>query len=123
MIFRLDVLDTEPGATGESAVLAPPADVHSEQQYLEWLGWAQLDPQMLQLMAVVGRAYRGNPVFPRPRFTGRYADVLEGSIKEFSRSIYDKNYRRSPDGPPAISVRRALPRAETPLQLYTQQSL
>lgn len=123
MILRLDVFDTQPGATGEAAILAPPADVHSEAQYLEWLGWAQMDPQVFQLMVVVSRAIRGNSLFPRPRFSGPFAGVLEGVFKEFTRSLADKNHRRSPDGPPAISVRRDPPRAEAPLQLFTQRDL
>jgi hypothetical protein len=123
MIFRLDVLDTQPGATGEAAILAPPADVHSEAQYLEWLGWAQMDPQVFQLMVVIARGHRGNPIFPRPRFIGPFADVLESVFKDFVKSMYDRNFRRSPDGPPAYNVRRTPLQQQEPLDLYRPQAL
>ncbi len=124
MIFRLDILDTQPGATGDAAFLAPPGDVLSEEQYREWLAWAQMDPQVFQLMVVVARGYRGNPVFPRPRFIGPFADVLESVFKECVKSMYDRNNRRPSDGPPAYNVRRTpLQQPEAPLDLYRPQAL
>lgn len=125
MIFRMDVLDTTPGAGGEAAILAPPAEVTTEEQYLEWLRQAHLDPQLAQVMVCLGRAYKGNNIFKKPRIIGPMASTLDTALQSMSKWMYQKpmaGYARQTDGPPAVSL-GVPPRSEAPLDLFQGQTL
>lgn len=111
MIIRLDVFDTTPGATGETAVFAPPASIKTIGQYRQWL-WDQRDNHLVrQVMACAARTFTGTSVFPRPAFEGPYAETLEKAIREFH--TWSKNLTQ-PQPAPKVPVETG----SAPLDLF-----
>lgn len=82
MIFRTDCFDTTPGATGECAVLAPPADFTGNgDAYTTWLrGRYEQDPFIRQVLAIQATRTSRNARFAPTRFEGPFAGDLEAAI-------------------------------------------
>ena len=125
-IFNTSTFDTTPGATGEFAVLAPPADVATHEEYLQWLRHARKDPMLNQVMACAARTIAGkSSTFRSPEITGPLAESLTHALKGMARWMYGKKKGEvRQDGPPAYSMRDAFeqqPQSEPPLDLFGSQ--
>lgn len=81
MILRSDRFDTTPGATGECAVLAPPADFSGDGDvFTEWLrGRYDNDPLVRQVLAIQA-LYGDSPRHGPSTFEGPFSAELQAAI-------------------------------------------
>jgi len=123
MIFRTDLLDTTPGATGELAVLAPPAEITTEDAYLQWLRMARRDLQLFNVMVFLARAYLRSTVLRKPTIVGPMASTLDQALRGMAKWLTQSPKERHPDGPPSLPMSLAPPAGEPPLDLFQMQEL
>lgn len=126
-VFNTSTFDTTPGATGELAVLAPPSDVTTHEEYLQWLRQARNDPMLNQVMACAARTIAGkSSLFRSPEITGPLAETLSLALKGMAKWMYGKKKGEGQkDGPPAYSMREAFEQpvsSEPPLDLFANQA-
>lgn len=124
--FSTATFDTTPGATGELAILAPPSNVATHEEYLQWLREARNDPMLNQVMACAARTIAGkSSISKAPEITGPLAETLNHALKGMAKWMYGKKKGDTQlDGPPAMSMRDAFepPSSEAPLDLFTSQA-
>lgn len=111
-IFNSARFDTTPGATGEFAVLAPPADVTTAEAYLDWLRWARSnDGLRCQVMTIAARSFARKSIIRPPEITGPLSSTLTDALLRLGKWIYSAGNQQ--DGPPAPSMKDRFERQQS----------
>jgi len=107
MIIRTDVLDTTPGARGETCLFAPPKRVTSPEMYRRWLDWMEANgPITRQYVIYIARIYAGANGFVRPSMNGPFSEALGNYFEEKAKILFGKMQMSKAavaqkDGPPS----------------------